>query len=141
MTPPAFFALVGGSAMAILLVTTLRVPFAGVRRLLRSGKYIAHEDEATGPWWVEEGGEPVDGVEYETLGEASRQLTTVERVRAWGGELVGCPWCTGGWLTGAAVGGYAAVVGDATALLWWLPCWFAAGLLAVVARVLTDLQH
>lgn len=138
MTPALFAALTAGCALAIMLVVELQVPLGGVRRFLVSGPHVETEDPVYGPWWVvDERGERV-GEGHATPSRAAAQLTAGERVRAWGGELVECPWCAGAYVTAAALA-LAALHYGADVLWFWPAVWFASALTVVVARAVGNL--
>lgn len=141
MTVELFAALAAGCAMAILLVVELRVPFEPVRRWLSRGRHVVAE-RSDGPWFVvewdretyswfrvtDDAGEPVPHPAPEV---AQAHLTGPERARAWLADLAQCPWCSGAYVTAAALGVTALAYG-ADVAWFWLPLWWCSSALVVV---------
>lgn len=137
MTPETFAIATLTVAIAILLLVELSVPFGGIRRWLLSGPHVETDDPVYGPWWVVDGDGARDGEAHATPQRAAAQLTAGQRVRAWGGEWISCPYCTGAWAAAAILGLLA--VDRGTDVLWYWPAvWAAASMLVVTVRAIGE---
>lgn len=137
MTPELFLTLAASCAIAILLVVELRVPVAPIRRWAQTGPQVVSERDE-GPWVVRRLDPDTrqwhrDPEAHPSPSAAAAHLTAAERFRAWLGELMECPYCTGAWLTAAALG-VAAVDRGADVLVYWPALWFTSAVLVVTAR-------
>lgn len=135
MTPALFATLSATTALAILLVTDLSVPFGPVRRWLQRGPHVETVDEVDGPWFVVRDGARDAG--HVSPSAAAAHLSAGERMRAWGGELVSCPWCSGAWVA-AAVLLVASIHYGANLLWYWPAVWFTSSAAVVVVHRLAD---
>jgi uncharacterized protein DUF1360 len=134
MTLDLFLRIYAASAILILLMVDLAFPLGPVRRWLNAGPHVGAASEQ-GPWFVVGG--PHEGGPYDSPQKAAVQLTTAQRVRAWGGELTSCPWCFGGWAT--LVASLAFIdAGWMVRLSWWPLVWLAASSTVVVLDAIAE---